>query len=103
MAKTIAEINEKIKEGSVVVVTAEEIIDLVKREGAEAAAERVDVVTTGTFGPHVLLGGLYQPGSQQTEDKDIQGLVERGARLFGHSRGRYLYRRHRTAGSRPLE
>jgi len=51
MSKTIAEINEKIKQGKAVVVTAEEIIDIVKHKGVEKAAREVDVVTTGTFGP----------------------------------------------------
>jgi uncharacterized protein (DUF39 family) len=51
MAKTIAEINEKIRKGQAVVVNAEEIIDIVEEEGAQKAAEKVDVVTTGTFGP----------------------------------------------------
>ena len=51
MAKTIAEINEKIRNGEAVVVTAEEIIDVVAKKGVEKAAEEVDVVTTGTFGP----------------------------------------------------
>jgi uncharacterized protein (DUF39 family) len=51
VAKTIEEINEKIKKGDVVVFTAEEIIDVVKEKGLKKAAEEVDVVTTGTFGP----------------------------------------------------
>jgi uncharacterized protein (DUF39 family) len=51
MAKTINEINEKIKNGKAVVVTAEEIIDIVSKKGVTAAAKEVDVVTTGTFGP----------------------------------------------------
>jgi len=51
MAKTIEEINEKIKKGNVVVFTAEEIIGVVKEKGLKKAAEEVDVVTTGTFGP----------------------------------------------------
>ena len=49
--KSYNEINEKIKSGKAVVVTAEEIIDIVKEEGLKKAAERVDVVTTATFGP----------------------------------------------------
>jgi len=48
--KTIEEINEKIKKGTVRVVTAEEMTDIVKELGPERAAEKVDVVTTGTFG-----------------------------------------------------
>ncbi|MCP4400804.1 MAG: hypothetical protein GY801_26315 [bacterium] len=51
MPKTIAEINEKIRKGEVLVVNAEEIIDIVEEDGVEKAAENVDVVTTGTFGP----------------------------------------------------
>ncbi len=50
MAKTIEEINEKIKEGKAVVATAEEIIGIVKEKGTGKAAREVDVVTTGTFG-----------------------------------------------------
>jgi len=49
--KTYKEINEKIKAGRAVVVTAEEIIDIVERVGEVEAARRVDVVTTGTFSP----------------------------------------------------
>jgi uncharacterized protein (DUF39 family) len=51
MTKTIDEINEKIREGKAVVFTAEEIINVVKEKGVEIAAQEVDVVTTGTFGP----------------------------------------------------
>ena len=51
MAKTIKEINERIKKGKAVVVTAEEIIDIVEKKGPKKAAKEVDVVTTGTFGP----------------------------------------------------
>ena len=54
MAKTIEQINEKIKQGSVVVVTAEEMVDIVKTKGVQQAAQDVDVVTTGTFGPMCL-------------------------------------------------
>ncbi|MEM1556329.1 MAG: homocysteine biosynthesis protein [Candidatus Bathyarchaeia archaeon] len=48
--RTINEINEKIKRGDVVVLTAEEMIKLVESSGLEVAAKEVDVVTTGTFG-----------------------------------------------------
>jgi len=58
MAKTIAEINERIEQGKAVVVTAEEIIDIVKQKGIEKAAQEVDVVTTGTFGP-MCSSGVY--------------------------------------------
>lgn len=58
MAKTIAEINDKIKRGQVVVVTAEEMIEIVEEKGAKKAAQEVDVVTTGTFGP-MCSSGMY--------------------------------------------
>ena len=38
--KTIQEINRKIKEGKVVVVTADEMTDLIKKEGAEKGISR---------------------------------------------------------------
>ena len=62
MAKTIAEINEKIKKGKVMVVTAEEIIDIAKKEGIDKAAEMVDVVTTATFGPMCSSGAYINIG-----------------------------------------
>jgi L-aspartate semialdehyde sulfurtransferase len=51
MTRTIAEINEKIKKGQAVVVTAEEVIGIAKKKGVAATMKEVDVVTTGTFGP----------------------------------------------------
>jgi uncharacterized protein (DUF39 family) len=60
--KTIKEINEKIKKGEVVVVTAEEIIELVRKNGAKKAAQEVDVVTTGTFGPMCSSGAYFNIG-----------------------------------------
>jgi uncharacterized protein (DUF39 family) len=60
--KSIREINEKIKTGDVVVVTAEEIIDIVKSEGPVEAARRVDVVTTGTFAPMCSSGAFINFG-----------------------------------------
>ena len=48
--KSYEEINKKIKEGKAVVVTAEEMPEIVKSEGVKKAFEKVDVVTTGTFG-----------------------------------------------------
>ncbi len=62
MTKTIEEINEKIREGKAVVVTAEEIIDLVKQKGVAKAAQEVDVVTTGTFGPMCSSGAYFNIG-----------------------------------------
>jgi len=60
--KTYQEINEKIKKGQAVVVTAEEIIDLVRRKGEAEAARTVDVVTTGTFSPMCSSGAILNFG-----------------------------------------
>ncbi len=60
--KTYKEINQKIKKGDVVVVTAEEIIDIVREEGPVEAARRVDVVTTGTFAPMCSSGVFFNIG-----------------------------------------
>jgi L-aspartate semialdehyde sulfurtransferase len=62
MAKTIAEINEKIKKGEAVVITAEEVIGLVAEKGVKRAAQEVDVVTTGTFGPMCSSGAYFNIG-----------------------------------------
>jgi uncharacterized protein (DUF39 family) len=58
MPRTIQEINEKIRGGKAVVVTAEEITDIVKSKGLKKAYNEVDVVTTGTFGP-MCSSGVY--------------------------------------------
>jgi len=62
MSKTIEEINEKIKKNKVVTFTAEEIIPYVKEVGYKKAAEKVDVVTTGTFGPMCSSGAFLNLG-----------------------------------------
>lgn len=60
--KTFEEINEKIRKGKAVVVTAEEIIDIVEEKGIKDAAQYVDVVTTATFGPMCSTGAFINFG-----------------------------------------
>ncbi|MBM4273528.1 MAG: hypothetical protein FJ134_03575 [Deltaproteobacteria bacterium] len=60
--KTYQEINDKIKRGQAVVVTAEEIIHLVREKGEVEAARTVDVVTTGTFSPMCSSGAILNFG-----------------------------------------
>ncbi len=69
MAKTIAEINERIRKGQAVVVTAEEVIGLVAKKGVERAAREVDVVTTGTFGPMCSSGAYFNLGHSKPRIK----------------------------------
>ncbi len=75
MTKSIAEINEKIAKGQAVVVTAEEVIDLVKKKGVAKAAKEVDVVTTGTFGPMCSSGAYFNLGHSKPRIKVGGGHV----------------------------
>ena len=61
-AKSIEEINEKIRDGSVHVVTADRMSEIVRELGEEEAAKEVDVVTTGTFGPMCSSGAFINFG-----------------------------------------
>ena len=69
MAKTIEEINQKIKNGEAVVFSAEEIIGVVKEQGLKKTAEEVDVVTTGTFGPMCSSGAYFNIGHSKPRIK----------------------------------
>lgn len=60
--KTYKEINEKIKQGKAVVVTAEEMIHIVEKKGVVEAARKIDVVTTGTFAPMCSSGAFINFG-----------------------------------------
>jgi uncharacterized protein (DUF39 family) len=75
MAKTIAEINEKIRKGKAVVVTAEEVIDIAKEKGVSKAAQEIDVVTTGTFGPMCGSGVFLNIGHSRPRIKLGGGKV----------------------------
>jgi len=75
MTKTIEEINEKIQQGKAVVVTAEEIIGIVKQKGVKKAAQEVDVVTTGTFGPMCSSGAYFNIGHTKPRIKLGGGRV----------------------------
>lgn len=48
--KSLSQVNERIRDGSVRVVTAEEMPDIVSELGPAEAVREIDVVTTGTFG-----------------------------------------------------
>ena len=75
MTKTIAEINEKIRKGKAVVVTAEEVLDIAKEKGVRKAAEEIDVVTTGTFGPMCSSGAFLNIGHSKPRIKLGGGKV----------------------------
>jgi len=73
--KTIEEINEKIRKGEAVVVTAEEMIDIVREKGVEKAAREVDIVTTGTFGIMCSSGIYFNIGHTKPKIKLGGGRV----------------------------
>ena len=75
MTKTIKEINERIKKGKAVVVTAEEVIELANAKGFKKAAQEVDVVTTGTFGPMCSSGAYLNLGHSKPRIKVGGGTV----------------------------
>ncbi|CCO08610.1 homocysteine biosynthesis protein [Desulforamulus hydrothermalis] len=60
--RTYKEINERIKAGKAVVLTAEEVIGRVREQGLAKTAAQVDVVTTGTFGPMCSSGAFLNFG-----------------------------------------
>ncbi len=60
--KTYAEINARIKAGEAVVVTAEEMVDIVEKKGPVEAARKIDVVTTGTFSTMCSSGAFFNVG-----------------------------------------
>jgi uncharacterized protein (DUF39 family) len=60
--RTYQEINERIKAGKAVILTAEEVIGKVREQGISKTAQEVDVVTTGTFGPMCSSGAFLNFG-----------------------------------------
>ena len=60
--RTYKDINERIKAGKAIVLTAEEVIERVREKGVAKTAREVDVVTTGTFGPMCSSGAFLNFG-----------------------------------------
>ena len=82
MKRTYDEINEKIRKRKAVVLTAEEVIDLVREKGAEKAAEQVDVVTTGTFGAMCSSGAFLNLGHSDPPIK-MTSITLNGVQAYG--------------------
>ena len=60
--KSIAEINEKIRAGNAVVLTAEQVSEMGKEMTPAEISRKVDVVTTATFGPMCSSGAFINFG-----------------------------------------
>lgn len=67
--KSYEEINNKIKQGKAVVLTAQEMTRLVSDEGVKNAFKKVDVVTTGTFGTMCSSGAFINFGHTKPKIK----------------------------------
>lgn len=63
--KSFAEINDKISKGEAVVLTAEEFKHMAKTASPQEMVKKVDVVTTGTFGPMCSSGAFINFGHSQ--------------------------------------
>lgn len=75
MIRTIQEINDRIRHGQAVVVTAEEVIGIVAEKGVKRAAQEIDVVTTGTFGSMCSSGAYFNVGHSKPRIKFGGGTV----------------------------
>lgn len=62
ITKSYSEINEKIRAGKAVVLTAEEVAEMAKTVSYEEIVEKVDVVTTATFGAMCSSGAIVNFG-----------------------------------------
>ena len=67
--KSYEEINQKIRQGKAVVVTADEMVRIVADEGSKGAFKKVDVVTTGTFGTMCSSGAFINFGHTKPKMK----------------------------------
>ncbi len=63
--RTHEQINERIKKGDAVVVTADEFVAHVQDRGLDTVAREVDVVTTGTFGAMCSSGAFLNFGHSE--------------------------------------
>lgn len=99
--KTISEINERIKAGRAVVVTAEEMTEAVRTMGkAKANGNRRG------HHRHFFTHVFFRPALQHRPTRAAgyargQYLAEQRPGLRRHCRGRRLYRRHGNQRGRP--
>ncbi len=80
--KSWDEINQKIAQGSAVVITAEEAAAMSKEAGPEEIAKKVDVVTTGTFGAMCSSGMFINFGHPEPAIR-MEKLSLDGVPVFG--------------------
>ncbi len=82
VVKSCAEINEKIKNHQAVVMTAEEVKAFIREQGPARAVEKVDVVTTGTFGAMCSSGAFLNFGHADPPLK-METVMINGVQAYG--------------------
>lgn len=82
MKKTVAEINEKIRSGKAVVMTAEEVAELGRTLSPAEIVEKVDVVTTATFGAMCSSGAFLNFGHTEPPIR-MERIELNGVRVSG--------------------
>lgn len=75
--KSLYEINERIRDGSARVVTAEEMPAIVDELGTAGAVREVDVVTTGTFGAMCSSGVFLNLGHSDPPIKILKAWLNK--------------------------
>jgi len=82
IVKSYAEINQKIKNRQAVVLTAEEVKHFIREQGLKSAVEKVDVVTTGTFGAMCSSGAFLNFGHTDPPLK-MEKIMINGVPAYG--------------------
>lgn len=80
--KSVEEINEKIRSGRAVVLTAEQVAAMGRESTPAAVAEKVDVVTTGTFGP-MCSSGMFINFGHSDPPMRMERLTLNNVPVFG--------------------
>ncbi len=75
--KSLSEINQRIRDGSVRVVTADQMPELVDELGPAGAVREVDVVTTGTFGAMCSSGVFLNLGHSDPPIKILKAYLNK--------------------------
>lgn len=94
VTKTYEEINDKIKNGKVVVVTADEVVSLAEERGVSYVAKNVDVVTTATFGAMCSSGAFLNFGHSDPPIR-MSRVAQRRSRVRRYRSSRRVHRCHR--------
>jgi L-aspartate semialdehyde sulfurtransferase len=75
--KSLSDVNERIRDGSARIVTAEEMPDIVDELGPAGAVREIDVVTTGTFGAMCSSGVFLNLGHSDPPIKMLRARLNK--------------------------